>query len=1161
MSRRSSRTWNRSGQGAPFVNVVSFDKSPVTMRYNDAATEMEYVRYLYDGSLTLYTCVVTWLLVAILFIAEVVSGDRNNVKTFLLSIGSIASVTAFFALWVGRWCFLVQRCSVAPIGEAQKVGYVMECIAAASGMMSLCIGGYLSSFPLSAYRMLHTAYEPNAYSVTSINSLFVGVQILLASGTRPRCIFMVPAYGVSLVAAYCGSRWSGARELWEERAGSTGALHWYVLRDTQMAVSISLAIVCSAFRIVREWQHRRHFQQRHSMWVNQSRVELNGKELQRIIERFVPALDPTVGDGLVVHSNPKGVCGFIEIIQKDYMLPNNSRAVHNMAKLIARVEQTIRRHGEGGGIERIILDGDVFCCAAGLERVNDELGTRTLDVLKCLHSVISDAAKWNVPDLLRGMQGKVSQSLAIDMDESVNLPEESIPLELRGALHTGPLLGSAIGRSTFQYSITGECVVVGQWMLALHPNSRHIVMSRSAVEACGGHVRVVPQHHIDIVLHGRRDVFPVFLLVRIEEGEGQRDNSELLAEEATREKGPILDLLITPPFDATTVEKESFSLLAELAGERSAFSGVHGSAEGIPSEDSRPMREMPAAQNATETSRGFFSDALERDAAVSRQLAEDLERTEIQARSVIGERFSFHEQETRFFRVRSSWQTPLRAVVLITLITLILVRRQWSEIIAHLCTEARGLTTQLCIQEEIEDYDDDNSSLNFGLGTAEFVLWGILVVIFLLRTLALGRIQHCFRRLPRRRLLFVARSLETLLLDAVILLLAGHYYTKKSTLSRQWPSLMWVLILCHYFSYIPLRISHFIGGMIVVQSILFYSVIVQLWRPLDIVHIGVIIVFFGMMATAEERQDRRFFQDALIARASAVAQRKKQVILGGVLRATIPSILHTFHRSLLQMRPTGKTANGGTLVVMHEHLVVAQFLWRGGSGSKNLFDRVSLVERCVQEGNELIDVVLRRNRRAPFGSGRGSESDSENDIPIDGGTSVGEHQAHRPSICVTCCLGDVVTVAGLPVTAQGQQSTPIATGAQIAAIVASTIYVFERCATLHKEAGLMLSGAISLGLGASLMSYEDDPKYSMGGLPLTQVTSVLRTVGTSTSGAFAGLWATTDAISALGETFPEEVLYLSSPDGRADFAVRVGASKRWRTRGLGAVDVHPITSM
>jgi hypothetical protein len=1158
MSRRSSRTWSQIGQGAPFFTIASFDKSLITMRY-DAATEMEYVRYLYDGSLTLYACVVTSLLVAILFIAEAVSGDRNNVKTFLLSIGSIGSVTAFFALWVGRWCFSVQRCSVAPIGEAQRVGYVMECVAAASGTMSLCIAGYLSSFPLSAYRMLYTAYDSRSYNVTSINSLFVGVQILLASGTRPRCIFMIPAYGVSLVAAYCGSRWSGARGTWEAHGGDTDALHWNVLRDTQFAFAISLAIVCSAFRIVREWQHRRHFQQRHSMRVNQGRVELNGKELQRIIERFVPALDPAVGDGLVVHSNPKGVCGFIEIIHKDYMLPNSSKAVHNMAKLIARVEQTIRRHGEGGGIERIILDGDAFCCTAGLERVNDELGTRTLDVLKCLHSVISEAAKWNVPDLLRGMQGKVSQSLAMDMDESVNLPEESIPLELRGVLHTGPLLGSAIGRSTFQYSITGECVAVGQWMLALHPSSRHIAMSRPAVEACGGHVRVVPQHPIDIVLHGRRDVLPVFLLVRIEEGESHPDDCAH-AEDATREKGPILDLLVTPPFDAATVEKESFSLLAELAGERSAFSGVHGSAEGLPS-DSRPTREATAA-HATETSRGFFSDALERDAAVSRQLAEDMERTAIRPRSVVGERFVFHEQETRFFRVRSSWQTPLRAVVLITLIVLIVARRQWSQIITHLCTQTRGVTTQLCIQEEVGDKDTDNSSLDFGLGAAEFVLWAILLVIYLLRTLALGHIQHYFRRLPRRRLLFFIRSLETLLLDAVLLLLAAHYYMKTSTLSRQWPSLMWILILCHYFSYVPLHISHFIGWMIVVLSIVFYSIIVQLWRPLDIVHFAVLVAFFGMMATAEERQDRRFFQDALIARASAVAQRKKQVILGGVLRATIPSILHTFHRSLLQMRPSGKTANGGTLVVMHEHLVIMQLLWRGGSASKNLFDRVSLVERCVQEGNELIDVLLRRNRRAPFGSGRGSESDSENDIPIDGGTSVGEHQTHRPSICVTCCLGDVVTVAGLPVTAQGQQGTqPLATGAQIAAIVASTIYVFERCTSLHKDAGLMLSGAISLGLGASLMSYEDDPKYSMGGLPLTQVTSVLRTVGTSTSGAFAGLWATTDAVSALGEMYPDEVLYLSSPDGRADFAVRVGASKRWRTRGVGAVDVHPISSM
>lgn len=1159
MHRKQIGIWKVDSSEMAAAEVTSFDKSPFTMRYMDANTELEYVRYLYDASLTLNTCIVTSLLVAVLFIAEAISESQTHIEVFLLSVGCIVSVTAFASLCIGRWCFQMYRCSMAPLSEAQKVSYIMECIAATAAMMSLCIAGYLSYYPLSSYQLLHRAFEHTVYDSTSINSLFVGIKILLAAGNRPRCIFIIPAYMLSLIAAYCGSMWSGAHDAWMHSSKDPDDFRWQVLMKTQFGVSTSLVVLCILFRVVREWQHRRHFQQRHSMWVNRTRVAVNERELQKIIERFVPALgaDPSSREGLVIHSNPKGVCGFVEILHKDYMLPNSSRSVHTMAKIIARVEQAIRRYAEGGAIERVILDGDSFCCTSGLERVSDELGTRTIDALKCLHAAIAEASRWNIPDLLRGMQGKGSV-----VDDGVL--EESPPLELRAVLHTGPLLGSAIGRSTFQYSITGECVLVSQWMLASHPSNRHILLSRAALEACGEHVRVVPQHPMEILLHGRRELLSTFLVVRIDE----EDNLD----EPPDGKGPILDLLVTPPYDASTVDdskKESFSLLAELAGERSVFSGAHGSAD-LPSEDARQVERLAGLDSIAayvgKESKGFFSDAVDRDAAVSRQLGIDISRSEIRSRGLVGERFIFAEQETRFFRVRSAWQTPLRTVVILVLIALISVRHQWASIISHLCATEDAAATQLCVQAEIEDSDEEHSSVSRQLFITEIVVWGVLLLIFLMGNVL--RSQHSSKR---RSILFYARSIESLLLDVLVLLLAGHYYLKKSTLSRQWPSLMWILMLCHYFSYIPLRASHLFGAMLVALSIVFYTLTVQLWRPVDIVHIVVVIGFFGMMATAEERQDRRFFRDALIARAAAVAQRKKQFILGGVLRATIPSILHTFHRSLLQMRPTGSSikspsTNSGTLVVMHEHLVVAQLLWRGGGCNKILFDRVSLVERCVQEGNELIDVLLRRNKR-PTGRGDGalSESDSDNEMPGDGGaTSVGEQHAQRPSICVTCCLGDVVTIAGLPVSSPHGQVGAVQqprVDHQVAAIVASTIYVFERCVALHQEPSLSLSGAISLGLGASLMSYEDDPKYSMGGLPLTQVSSVIRTVGTTTTGAYVGLWATTDAVSALGEMFPDDVIYLQAPDGGNEFSVRVGVSKRWRTRGVGAVDVHPISLM
>lgn len=1107
-----------------WLEAGTYVTSPLTMRYHNPAVEMEYVRYCYSNSISWHNSVVYGCLVAGLILVEVATnGSLPTTERFALIVALVVSVAAFAGLLLASWCVRANGFVVSVV-EQQRSSYLMEILIASLLCTVLTITGYTSFFSSGRSGVLHQVEDRSVNVVgASLDNLYLATLLMATGIERPRCVAAVPIALCSLCAVLVGAFSSRASDVSEALDGP-----FVLRRDLQVGVFSVLCCFCMLFRVVREKQHRKHFHQYATLFARRELIMWQHEELVRISERFVP-LERAPTGLMKLDRNPMSVCFVVEITTKEFLLPRDHHEVTLMSRMLIKLERNLRQATEGCCVERIFFDGDTFYCSSGLEHQVDALGTRTFDMVTVAFKIIRDAAsKWKL----------------FGADSAV----ECHALNLRAGLHTGSLTGCAIGRSTFHYMIAGECLAVAKWIVG-HANSNQLIITRAALEACGGKpMKVVPLRPIECIdAQGSTQRLSTYYVTSMEESE-----DDISSGGAAEGGGAIFDLLLTPQFaDAAQEDKKdgvSVSALTEYPERSVTVNAVTASAVGNNSFSAGDGianvgvvgSDGSAMSSPQRRPKHFFYDAMRREGLISEQLRREVRRLEISSDGILTDEFVELERERHFLRTRSSWHASLRLSVLVMLGAMFFSRAFWRSVCKHVAAGHH-------LPPPPESDAHAEGPMGDDLTNAEFAVWVGAMACFATR----GIVSYCC--LNRRTSLwpFQVWKAETTLLGSLLFVMTLHAYMGVSTWTRRVPSLLWILLLCLFYSHIPFRSALFLCGCLVTTAVINFSVMTNYWRVVDIAHIAAMSLFYMIMCRTAERQDRQFYRDSVISKAASQALRRKQAVLSGVLRATIPSLLHTYHRSMpMSRRPGANHSSAGHVVVIHDRLVISLITWKGFSPQRGAFDRVASIEKSIQAANEILDFLLHGHE----GGCTGSSSESEADVASSTDTSA------KPSLCIVRCLGDIVTVAGLPAVSVSRGAASASDSAsQVAALVAAVLYAWMYLLTAeapHTDGAnpATMSAMLSTGTGASTITYDEEPNYAVFGGPLTEVIALLQAV----SGGYLGV--TAQAAHALRQRFPSDVLTLGTLHNETT-SCRIGPEKRWRVKGVGSVDLHLVTPL
>lgn len=1158
-----------------------FESSRLTMRHTDPTVELEYIRFIHNNPWTWGTAIICGALSSGLFVVHIATSlmtvaDRY-VAVALLSIAASFSV----ALFVNAMCS--RSFGYAPnVADRQRSAYLSELLASALCATCLISAGYFAitaSTEVDELRLVKPQLEGSYF-----NSFHTAVLLLMTAAERPRSIVFVPCVLLGWAALLFGVYLSDAQAMFADDPDLKVA--WATERNIELYYFAGLSVVCCLVRITRERQHRRHFQQFSRLFAKMEVMKENHNEFVKVVERFVPPFERAVN--MNIDATSKAACVLIEIASKDYMLPRTPQEVLQLSKLILRLEKKIRHASEGLGIERVTFEGDFFCCTAGLQTQKDELGTRTLYAVKFAYIVVTEVRQWNLLAEQEGLDGASKHDVEAT-NSNVNNNKDVGAIALRAAVDVGSLEGSAIGKSMFQYVVTGEALAVAKCIIA-HANSNHLIISRAALEGCGGKVSVVPLHPMEMNTGGVREHLIAFYVVGIEEDEVDMTHRG-------ESGGAILDFLLTPQFGdqladdpSNTQRKGSISMLADLQAEKSVATHVNGNVSINGSDGRNEGSALSANDQSVEGEsvpvpsqlRRARGNPLERSTSLSTQLhrnhafqhaimkdaqAADYLRAEIEkcARSsnICGiEEFSTESQEENFLRMRLVWHIPLRIGLLCFMAMFFVIRVLWSS----LCGEPAESST---------------------ISLAFHVVEGVSVM----SCVAICTTRLAWRKIRYRLLQYHLWRVENIFIVVALVAAVGATFTVRSTWSRRIAPMLWIVNQCIHYSHVSLQVVIIVSIFAVAASIAFFTIVVDYWRSSDAIFITSSCVFLWLLSSLSVRQDRGFFSDVVIARAVAIVLRQKESVRRAVLRSTIPSLLHSYHKTLGRRlhhlryndsrdREIG-TKLAGTVVVLHENLVIAQIAWKDIPNVRLVFDRVSVVENSVRGANDFLDALLKVSARnthiLPSGNvahqkderadHQQSSSDSETEMidsvtktvnPVLTTSASRDIATEKPSLCIVRTVGDVVTIAGLG-SADRKQLDPRRV---VGCLVAAMFHFFHRVVSLQSQSDV--AGFVGVGMGASAITYDQYPKYFLFGAPTTEVVSLIN----ASSGS---IFATRNSVQHLRQIFGSDVFELTVPREHgllpANFdlhdeifsgiataspkptTVHVGPEKRWRVKG------------